>query len=238
MNKYGFTIAPFFRSEAGYNTAKSVHSEGENRVAKTTKTIQRSKHDSLGERIRKARIHRKMTIEKASQAAGITKGFLSNVERGAKTPGISTLLRIASALKVGVSLLLTTNHPQGHISLTNVRTPGHFLKASAMGYKFTPLARGTKPRFLEPFLVSIPPKLLHSPHELQHLEGDSIEGVQHTGEEFVMVLSGKILHVIGDKEFVLKRGDAVYFDPTVPHWARSLTGKDSKVLVVMFSGFR
>lgn len=107
-----------------------------------------------------------------------------------------------------------------------------------MGYKFTSLAQGAKKRFLEPFLVSIPPKLLHDPHELQHHDGNSIEGVQHAGEEFVMVMTGKILHVIGDKEFVLKPGDAVYFDPAVPHWARSLTGKESKVLVVMFSGFR
>ena len=202
------------------------------------KTLQQRKGNSLGERIRKARIHRKMTIEQASQAAEITKGFLSNIERGAKTPGISTLLRIANALGVGVSLLLATDHPQDHISLSNIRSPRPVLKASAMGYKFTPLAHGTEARFLEPFLVSIPPKLLHNPHELQHHAGNSIEGVQHAGEEFVMVLSGKILHVIGDKEFVLKRGDVVYFDPTMPHWARSLTGRDSKVLVVMFSGFR
>jgi quercetin dioxygenase-like cupin family protein len=44
--------------------------------------------------------------------------------------------------------------------------------------------------------------------------------VQHSGQEFNLVLEGTLIVVWGDREFVLNPGDSIYFNPTIPHGQR------------------
>jgi len=53
---------------------------------------------SLGRRIHGARVERKMTLEELAKAAGLSKSVLSQVERGATNPTLSTLWNVAKAL--------------------------------------------------------------------------------------------------------------------------------------------
>lgn len=60
----------------------------------------------VGERIRKARTSRKMTVSALGEASGLSKGFISQVESGRSNPSIDSLGRIAGALGLGLSDLL------------------------------------------------------------------------------------------------------------------------------------
>jgi mannose-6-phosphate isomerase-like protein (cupin superfamily) len=44
--------------------------------------------------------------------------------------------------------------------------------------------------------------------------------VQHTGQEFNLVLEGTLVVVWGTREFVLNPGDSIYFNPAIPHGQR------------------
>jgi transcriptional regulator with XRE-family HTH domain len=60
----------------------------------------------LGQHISKERKKRGITLEKLAYEVGISKGNLSDIERGKRDPRYSTLKAIAYGLEVSVSQLL------------------------------------------------------------------------------------------------------------------------------------
>lgn len=61
----------------------------------------------FGERLRQLREASGITQEKLAQAADLTTSFVSTLERGAKVPSLTTVLKLARGLKVDASALLT-----------------------------------------------------------------------------------------------------------------------------------
>jgi len=71
-----------------------------------------------GERIRDIRERKKMTQDRLAEAAGISKGFLSEVENNKRNISARTLLQIANALGASVDYLL-----QGEVQEPVERVP-------------------------------------------------------------------------------------------------------------------
>lgn len=61
---------------------------------------------SVGNRIREVREHRRMTQDRLAEMAGISKGFLSDVENEKRNISSEYLLRIANSLGTSVDYLL------------------------------------------------------------------------------------------------------------------------------------
>ncbi len=61
----------------------------------------------LGEGIRSQRMAQQLTQEDLGERAGIHYTFLGHIERGSKVPSLETLLRIAKALRVRPSTLVS-----------------------------------------------------------------------------------------------------------------------------------
>jgi len=76
------------------------------------------------------------------------------------------------------------------------------------GYHFEDLAFRYQNKIMQPLEVTINPS--DEPAKL----------VQHTGQEFNLVLEGTLIVVWGDREFTLNPGDSIYFNPTIPHGQR------------------
>ena len=76
------------------------------------------------------------------------------------------------------------------------------------GYHFEDLAFRYQSKIMQPLEVTINPS--DAPAKL----------VQHTGQEFNLVLEGQLIVVWGDREFLLNPGDSIYFNPSIPHGQR------------------
>jgi transcriptional regulator with XRE-family HTH domain len=61
----------------------------------------------FGERIRELREKRGLTQEKLAQASDLTTSFVSNIERGAKSPSLNSLLKLARGLKIDAAELVS-----------------------------------------------------------------------------------------------------------------------------------
>ncbi len=59
-------------------------------------------YKQIGERIRTLREMRGLTMEKLAYESGISKGGLSEIERGMKEPRISTLVKICETLEISM----------------------------------------------------------------------------------------------------------------------------------------
>lgn len=71
---------------------------------------------SVGDRIREIRETKKLTQDHLADKAGISKGFLSEIENGKRNVSSEYLLRIANALCASLDYLLrgTTDTPNGN----------------------------------------------------------------------------------------------------------------------------
>lgn len=56
----------------------------------------------IGERITALRKENDLTLEKLAYVSGISKGGLSEIERGMKEPRLSTLFKICEALEISI----------------------------------------------------------------------------------------------------------------------------------------
>ena len=191
--------------------------------SRVTRVREATIEQEVGRRMRAIRLQQGASIQAVAARAGMTKGFLSKVERGEKAPAIASLFNIAKALGVRPADLLETEEAGKRVSVVRSTQRSPLIRyGKQFGYKYLPLIHGIGKRQMEPFLCVVPPDPV--------VRG---EGMTHPGEEFFFVLDGRILATVGGVEYVLEPGDAIYYDSSLPHWGRSLTGVESTILMVI-----
>ncbi|WP_144793589.1 helix-turn-helix domain-containing protein [Microbacterium paludicola] len=67
----------------------------------------RDSASAIGARLRAARTAQQMTIDQLAHASGLTKGFLSRVERDQTSPSVSNLVSLCDVLNIAVGTLFT-----------------------------------------------------------------------------------------------------------------------------------
>ncbi len=168
----------------------------------------------IGQKIKNLRNRNGLTQQELADRTELTKGFISQLERGQVSPSVVTLMDLIECLGT---------------------TPGEFFKASAREQiVFTeadcfektddhgncrkwliPTAQKFE---MEPLLVTL------APH--QSLEEDK----PHTGEEFGYVISGKIRVHFGEESYTVKAGESFYYRTTQVHWISNPTAKPARYL--------
>jgi transcriptional regulator with XRE-family HTH domain len=169
--------------------------------------------DQLGRRIRALRTERGHTLTGLAARVGITRSFLSSVERGVAYPSILVLRTIASALEVPVFLLFTAPESNGIVVRKEARKviqpPG-----ASMAYELvSPDVR----RKIEMIIVRLKP-------------GVDGSAMAHDGEECALVLKGRVVITVGDVDYELNQGDSIYYDSGLPHKARALGDEPAEIV--------
>jgi transcriptional regulator with XRE-family HTH domain len=180
--------------------------------------------------IKELRKQKKITLQQLADLTGLTKGYLSKIERAKKAPPYSTLNKIAMALNVDAASLLGDSFNQSHdkrISLTRkhkrkrIEQLGSIADGSLYGYRYEALAHDKHGKNMEPYIIE------------PAFEDEVL--FQHEGEEFMFVLEGKHEFIYDGEAYVMEKGDSVYFDAAVPHTGKSLGKKKAKLLAVLFN---
>jgi transcriptional regulator with XRE-family HTH domain len=178
--------------------------------------------DGLGEHLKQLRAARGMTLDRLAAATGLTKSYLSKIQNSRKLPPIATLSRIAQALGTSIGSFfgdILEAREGASVVRRNERLPV-VRGGTAFGYDYQSLAHKRLAKRMEPFVFTFPSKI------------DRHVFFDHGGEEFVFILSGKVIFQVGDERWTLEEGDAIYFDAAIPHRAWSV-GKDARALVVV-----
>jgi transcriptional regulator with XRE-family HTH domain len=181
-------------------------------------------HYEIIEKIKDLRFKKGLSLGQLSKLTGLSKGYLSKIENAASIPPISTLHRIATALGVDLVYIFS----QTHLDQTNnkivvrrkneSKETGSGLQES--GLKFWPLADQKLGRNMDPYIFELP----HN-HDWVF---------QFEGEEFNLVLEGKVELRYGDERYILEQGDSVYIDGDIPYSGKSIGDKPAKVLTITY----
>ena len=177
--------------------------------------------EEIGRRIKKIRLSKKFTLQDVANKTGLSSGYLSKLEKSKKSPPISTLISIAAAFDVTVSVLLGEISEDESILL--VKKNQRVLIAglgSDFGYSYESLAYAFKGRLMEPYVLRVPKDV------------DRTHYFQHEGQEMLYVIRGSLLFHYGEKEYNLEVGDTIYFDASVPHLGESTSDEDLVLLMV------
>ena len=174
--------------------------------------------------IKKARLDSHLSQERLAELSGLTKGYISKIEKSEKAPPFSTLNKIADALNVDVAALTAEDlELPEDIKLCIVRKGAgkKISSVNAEGYHYEILAHKKRGKNMEPFFI------------MPAFEEEAV--FCHEGEEFMYLLEGTHEFIYGDKKYILHEGDSIYFDSNIPHTGRSIGKKRAKILAVMYS---
>ena len=190
-----------------------------------TRTVRARANDGpIGEHLRALRAARGMTLDRLAAATGLTKSYLSKIQNSRKLPPIATLSRIAQALGTGIGSFFgdILNQGEGASVVRKSERLPVVRGGTAFGYDYVSLAHDRLVKRMEPFVFTFPSKI------------DRHVFFDHGGEEFVFILSGKVIFQVGDERWALVKGDSIYFDAAIPHRGWSV-GRDATALVVIHS---
>ena len=185
--------------------------------------------ESLGDRIRRVREMRGLTIKDLSSRTGIEINTLERTESGETIPALGQLARLGRALDMkmgyfispGIDKLMTVVRKDERRPISRYGET----KSMQYGYFYESLAPEKADRLMEPFIVTLVPT-------------DVEEFSTHAGQEFLYVLEGEMKVQVGDRVEFLKPGDAVYYDSNQPHLVRCVGTTVTKALAVLHTGSR
>jgi len=175
-----------------------------------------SERAPLGRSLRVRRQELGLTLKDVAEGAGLSVGFISQVERGLTAPSLSSLAGIARVLDTHLTRFLTS--PSGNSPST--RRDGRAAYAvddSAMTYERISAA------FVGSVLNSV---IIHEP------PGYRTEPIRHDGEEIFYILDGAITVDVDGDITILEAGDSIHFASSQKHSSWNHTAKSATILHV------
>jgi DNA-binding transcriptional MerR regulator/mannose-6-phosphate isomerase-like protein (cupin superfamily) len=188
--------AMFLRRARGLNPAAIVH------VLKRQGIVSAPAERAMlpGQRFRRLRARRGLSLAQVARATGVSIGFLSALERGQMRSSVGTLQRIAHYYRTNILSLFEAARENPRL----VRPAERKILETTAGVRMELLAWGNTA--MEPHLFRVKPN------------GGSGESYAHEGEEFLHILRGEFeIWLSSNEHYRLKTGDSLYFESSTPH---------------------
>jgi transcriptional regulator with XRE-family HTH domain len=181
----------------------------------------------VGERVKRVREKRGLSLLDISRRTGIDVSLLSEIEEGQSAPPLGTVIKLAKALEMKMGYFISGDELRPftivHRGDRKVVSRYDSKRDKHYGYGYESLAPYKKDRHMEPFLVTLQPATTEE------------ERSAHDGQEFIFVLTGSMEVRLGEEIHVLEPGDAIYYDSTVPHLVKCHGQETTRILAVLYT---
>ncbi len=174
----------------------------------------------IGMKVKKARRNGGLKLVDVARISGISQGMVSKIENAQVSTSLETLDRLCSAIGLSISQLFSDyDRPDGD---------AHFTKSN-QGLEV--VQRGTekgqiyqllsyKHATIEPFIITLTDT------------SETTTTFSHSGDEFIYLISGKLVYRHGNSLFEMEPGDSLTFNGEIPHGPESLVETPIKLLSV------
>jgi transcriptional regulator with XRE-family HTH domain len=192
----------------------------------------------MGDRLRRARIARGLTLRTMAKRLGVSPSLISQVETGRAKPSVSTLYALANELGISLDELLFMDAPStpagaadaAPLDLLDLQLPEVPVQRE-VGRVSIRLGSGVVwERLTTESLQNV--DFLFVTYEVGGASSPADAFQRHKGQEFGYVLSGALRLNIGFDEHLLGPGDSITFDSSTPH--RLSNAGDTPVTAVWF----
>lgn len=161
-----------------------------------------------------------LTAEDIARECDLSAEEYRLAETGEYDISVSMLQKIARQYGISLDALMFGEEP---------KMSSYFLTRAGKGtsiertkaYRYQSLAAGFINRSADPFIVTVEPN------------EQPIHYNSHNGQEFNLVLEGRMMLCIEGKELILNEGDSIFFNSKLPHGMKALDGKTVRFLAVI-----
>ena len=162
----------------------------------------------LSVKLRALRRVRGMTLEDLAQTIGLSKSALSQIESGKIDPSLDTLRRLAQGLKITLaSLFETRTAVDNRVVRRNQRKVFHIPRNHLRYELLSPDLVGKRVEFLRV--------------EFDRESGEKPQPYTHEGEEYGIVIRGRVEVFVDGATYVLGPGDSIFFHAMAPHYVHN-----------------
>ncbi len=172
---------------------------------------------AIGSRIRAARQNQRLTIEQVADATGLTKGFLSRVERDLTSPSVASLVTVCQVLSLSIGELFAV--PEIHLTLAG---DGPRISMGGEGI-VERLLTSRSERRLQLLGAVIEP----------HGRGESELYTVDCDLDVLHIISGELTLRMSQESYELKAGDTLSFPGREPHSWENPTAAPTEVLWIL-----
>lgn len=174
----------------------------------------------VGANLRRLRMKRGLSLERLSRASSVSRAMLGQIELGQSTPTINVLWKIARALGVPFSALIS-NRPIGGTTVMPA-SRAKVLTSHDGAFSSRALFPFDEPRTVEFYELRLAPLSVeqadaHPPGTLENL----------------VVTAGTLEMTVGAERHLLATGDAILFEADVPHQYRNPSDSELIMYLVM-----
>ncbi len=155
----------------------------------------------IGNKIKRLRSICGLTQQELADRCDLTKGFISQLENDLNSPSIATLTDILNALGTNLKEFFADDDNE-----KIVFTKDDYVITDNTNSMITWLISNSQKNSMEPIMLELKP---HST-----LTKDS----PHEGEEFGYVLKGKIILVLGNKQYKINAHESFYYNANRVHY--------------------
>jgi transcriptional regulator with XRE-family HTH domain len=175
----------------------------------------------VGRNLRKLRVQRGLSLERLSKASGVSRAMLGQIELGQSAPTINVLWKIARALGLPFSALITTS---GGTESVRVLRAQQSKKLTSHDGKFSSRALFPfdEPRRVEFYELHLAP---HGSEQADPHPPGTLENL--------IVTRGNLEMVVNGEKHLLTTGDAILFEADVPHLYKNPGAEEVTMYLVM-----
>ncbi len=173
----------------------------------------------IGERVRKIRNERGLTLQDVANFTGFSKALISQIENNIVMPPINTLAKIAKVLNVKMTYFFEEEINQNDFFVVRNDDKKYIYREGVKyGYMYEELAKVKSFDYLDWLLVTIKP------------DRPNDKLFSHEGYEYMYIVKGGLKMSLGNEVLELKAGDSIAFNAKIPHAAVTLDETTAQVL--------
>ena len=189
--------------------------------------IESEKLREVAQRIREMREIFDFTEELMAEKTEVSVEEYRRYESGALDFPFTFIHKCSLAFGIGITDLLEGS--SAHLSSYTVTRKGQGQQtAKENGIEISNLAPMFRKKIAEPYWVR---------YEYQaDLQNKPIHLTKHSGQEFDLVMKGRLKVQIGDNVEVLSEGDSIYYNSSTPHGMIAIDGEDCLFVAVVLPG--
>jgi len=172
----------------------------------------------IGPRIKERRMEQNLSLRDLGEKTGLTASFLSQIENDLTEPSITSLQKIATALKVPMFTFLNDN-----VQSEQVVREGSRRKLSFPNPHLTyELLTANLNRQMAGFIIQLKAGETHNAQQLYRAT-----------EEMMYVIQGELEIRVGENKHRLQSGDSIYYEGAQLTGFSAMGSEDLKILCVI-----
>jgi len=176
---------------------------------------------SIGDRLRKIRLARALTINSLAKLAGVPASTISKIENGLLKPSLVHAINLATALEENLGFLIDRYRAEPQRTSIIYANKRERLQFPDMGLTLQDLSGHFESGVLEA--------------RYGILKAGAHSGrtpMTHPGDEICCVVTGAIVFHVGDAKWTLAAGDTIHFKSDQPHrWENAARGRTEVIWV-------